>query len=230
MTEVVTTQDTEVKEVKGTVEAEIQKVAPEEKKAAPETVPLPVYLELKDELKTLKQEIKESKGAEKNKVAIQGISDLAKKYPDVSEDFIQDMLNSATQEATKKIEEKYTPILEKQEKEKKQAIFDKAFDNLFEKTLQENPDLPKNIDKEAIKELTSTPKYHNVPLYDILIRMYGNGNTGKGSSENETRTSADRVEDVVSYDKMTNEQRTAVMADEKARTKYFNWLDTQTGR
>jgi len=231
--EAIITPDQEVKEVKeGTVEAEILKNEPElvkeEKKA--DTVPLAVYLELKEDLKNLKHEMKEAKASEKSKVEIKGIAELKDKYPDVNADFISDILNSATQEATRKIEEKYTPIIEKQEIEKKQAAFDKAFDNLFQKTLQDNPDLPKDIDKDAIKELALTPKYRNVPLSDILLRMYKTIGTGKSSSENEVRTSTDRVDDVVSFDKITPDQKKNIMADEKSRKKYFDWLDTQTGR
>ncbi len=234
--EVVITPDTEVKEVKeGTVEAEIAKTEPQaqegEKKAdaAPETVPLRVYLELKDDLKELKNQIKES-GNSNQSLKIQGLEELSKKYPDVNSDFIQDMLSAATQEATKKVEEKYSPIIERQEAEKRQVAFDKAFDSLFDKTLQENPDLPKNIDKEAIKALATTPKYRNVPLSDILLRMYGTTEAGKQSSENDARSGADVVDDVVSFDKITDEQKTRIMADEKTRKEYFNWLDKQPGR
>lgn len=231
------TPDAEVKDVKeGTVEAEIAKTEPQaqegEKKpdAAPETVPLAVYLELKEDLKTLKSEIKESKGSSKTRAEIQGLDELTKKYPDVNEEFIKDMLSSATIEASRKIEEKYSPIIERQEAEKKQAAFDRAFDSLFEKTLQDNPDLPKNIDKEVIKELASTPKYRNVPLSDILLRMYSVGEKGKSSSENAARSAADVVDDVVDFSKIDSEQKKRIMGNEKTRKEYFNWLDTQTGR
>lgn len=230
MDETVKTPDTEVKEVVGTVEAELNKVAPEEKKPTPETVPLAVYLELKDDVKELKKELKESKGSSKTRVEIQGVGELAKKYPDVNEEFIQDMLNSATIEATKKIEEKYTPIIEKQEQEKKQIAFDQAFDKLYEDAKQANPDLPQTMDKELIKELAMTPKYRNTPVADILVKMYATTVSGKSSSEDDMRTGAERVEDVVNFDKITPEQRKAVMADDKARAKYFTWLDNQTGR
>lgn len=230
--EAIITPDTEVKDVKGTVEAEINaQVAPVEiKEPKAETVPLAVFLELKDELKTLKHEIKEAKSSEKASVVTRGINDLSQKYPDVSPDFIQDILNSATNEATKKIEEKYSPIIERQENEKKQAAFDRAFDNLFEQALKENPDLPQTIDKELVKELAITPKYRNVPVADIILKMYGSGVVGKPSSENEVRSGADKVESIVNFDKITEEQRREVMADPKARTKYFSWLDTQIGR
>lgn len=228
----ITTPDEEVKDIEGTVDAEIKKdeqVAPVEPKK-PDTVPLAVYLELKEDLKALKQEIKESKGSERSRVANEGVSDLAKKYPDVNEDFINDILSSATSKATKEIEAKYSPIIEKQERVEKQAIFDRAFDNLYNKAILDNPDLPDTIDKELVKELALTPKYRNIPLSDILVKMYGNINVSKSSSENDMRSSSDRVSEVADFAKITPEQRSSIMEDPKARAKYFNWLDTQTGR
>lgn len=196
----------------------------------PKVVPEAAFLALKKELKEIKQEMKEAKGSAQTKIEVQGYNELTQKYPDVSPEFIQDMLGAATKEAQSKIEAKYSPIIEKQEIEKKEAAFNKAFDNLFEKTLQENPDLPKNIDKELIKELALTPKYRNVPLNDILVKMYASEPKGKASSENEIRSAADVVSDVVDFGSITNEQKKSIMEDPKARSKYFDWLDTQTGR
>lgn len=213
----------------GSVEAAIIEETHNETKT-PDTVPLSVYLELKDDFKALKKEIKEASKSNQEKIEARGFSELTQKYPDVSPEFIQDMLSSATKEATKKIEEKYSPIIEKQEMEKKQAEFDRAFDNLFEKTLQENPDLPSTIDKELVKELALTPKYRNVPLSEILIKMYASSQTGKASSENDMRSSSDRISDVVDFGNINDEQKKAIMADPKVRQKYFDYLDTQTGR
>lgn len=68
MTEqVINTQDTEVKDVEGSVAevlAKEEQVAPE-KPAKPDTVPLSVYLELKDDLKSLRKEIKDSESSKK---------------------------------------------------------------------------------------------------------------------------------------------------------------------
>lgn len=230
MEETINTHEAEVNAPQeGSVEAVVVEEKSNETKT-PDTVPLSVYLELKDDFKTLKREIKEASSANQEKIEARGLSELTQKYPDVSPEFIQDMLNSATKEATKKIEEKYTPIIQKQEIEKKQMEFDRAFDNLFEKTLQENPELPSTIDKELVKELALTPKYRNVPLSEILIKMYASPQTGKASSENDMRSSSDRVSDVVDFGKISDEQRKAIMEDPKVRQKYFDYLDTQTGR
>lgn len=233
------TQDVEDKQVKeevekkeetveGTMETQLAEENVEEiqSKPAQETVPLSVYLGLKDDVKTLKKDIKEAKASSKSAIVTTGVEDLSKKYPDVDENFIQDILQSATSKAQSEIDKKYSPIIEKQESERKQVAFDTAFDNLYSKTLQDNPDLPKSIDKELIKDLAITPKYRNVPLSKIISKMYGNvENEGSSSSENEMRSSADKVEDIVDFDKITPEQRKLVMADPKARQKFFDALD-----
>lgn len=214
---------TEEKKVEGTVEALLPKegVTPE-----PKVVPEAAFLSLKNELKELKRELKETRGSEQRAVLSAGIDELSKKYPDVSPEFIQDMLSSATKEATRTIEEKYTPIIQKQEQKEQQIAFDKAFDNLFEKTIQDNPELPKSVDKDVVKALAITPQYRNTPLADILIKLYGQNIQGKSSSENDMRTGADRVDDIVSFDKITAEQLKVVKADPKLREKYFTYLDS----
>lgn len=229
-------KDTQGEEVKipteGTVEAEIAKevekseVVKETKE--PQTVPLSVYLALKDDVKELKQIIKESSKSEKSSVTIEGIKDLTKKYPDVNEEFLQDILTSATKNAQAEIDKEYKPIIQKQEEERTKKAFDEAFDKVFDKALKDNPDLPKNIDKNVIKALALTPEYKTKPIGEILKTLYTSEDTdGKNSSENEMRNNADRVDDIVNFDKITPEQRKAVMADPVARAKYFKFLDTQ---
>jgi len=217
----------------GTVEAEMLKDAPTEfveAESVKETVPLSVFLSLKDDMKELKKEIKNSSSSNKNSVRAEGVKNLSEKYPDVNEDFISDILSSAKNEALQEVESKYSPIIERQRYKDEQETFNKAFDTVYEKALKDNPELPKNIDKELIKTLVVTPKYKNVKISDILTQIYPNNNEGKQSSENDTVSSSGDVETITSFDKITNDQKTVIMADPKARQKYFNWLDTQTGR
>lgn len=227
--EAVVTPEAEKIAPEGTVEAEIAKapktaeVIPESKE--PQTVPLSVYLSLKDDVKDLKKEIKESKDSKKPSIIIGGVKELAEKYPDVDHEFIEDLLSSATTQAQEAIEKKYTPILQKQDEERKREAFDKAFEKVFTKALDENPDLPKTIDKEVVKTLALTPAYKNTPIAEILLKLYGSVE-GKQSSENETRTGADRIDDVVNFEKITPEQKERVLADPDARKKYFAYLDT----
>lgn len=211
--------------VEGTVDAEIAKVAPEAKKES-ETVPLSVYLALKDDVKDLKKEIKESKESKKPAVTIEGVKELAKKYPDVSEDFIADILSSATSRAKVEIDEKYSPLIEEQSKKEKQQAFDTAFDKVFTKALGDNPDLPADkIDKDVVKALALTPAYKSTPIADIVLKLYGNLVTGKSTTENEARASADRVTDTVDFKKMNPDQKDKVLENPETRKKYFEWMD-----
>lgn len=219
---------TDEKKVDGAVD-EILKDLPEEQKTEPKVVPEAAFLELKSELKALKKELKDAKTSEQKAVIVSDIRDLTEKYPDVDKSFIQDILNSATIEATKKIEEKYTPIIQKQEQEKKIQEFNKAFDNLYEKTLNENPELPSNIDKEIVKTLAMTPAYRKIPLSEVIKKIYGESVQDKTTTENDMRVGADKIDDIVSFEKITPEQKKLIMSDEKSRKKYFNWLDTQVG-
>lgn len=216
------TIDTHVSEVKeapaGSVEAEVGKEMPKK----PDTVPLAVYLELKEDMKSLKHEIKSAKEKEKETVAVRGVADIHEKYPDVSKDFINDILVSATLSAKNEIEAKYNPILEKQELEKKQIAFDRAFDKLFDGAVQESG--ISGVDKELVKEIAVTPKYRNTPVAEIIKKIYGE-QPGRGSSENDVRAKVEDVTTISDFGKMNNEQKRAVLEDPKARQKYFEWLD-----
>jgi hypothetical protein len=221
----------EVKVEEGTVEAEMQKLIPDEKKeVSQETVPLKVFLDLKQDLKDLKKEMKEASSSKQSQIRVQGVNDLVAKYPDVSADFINDILSSAKSAAEQELDSKYAPMIQKQKQKEEVEAFNKAFDNVYEKALKDNPDLPENVDKELIKTLVLTPKYKNVKIADILITVYGNNSKGKIASENDTVTAAGEIETITSFDKITPEQKTAIMADPKARAKFFDWLDTQPGR
>jgi len=219
----------EPKPTEGTMEAELAKEAPTEapKVKEAETVPLATFLDVKRDLKELKREIRDAKSSDRQETALSGVQEIANKYPDVNQDFIADILKSATANAQSKVEEKYSPIFAKQDADRKQVAFDKAFDKLYDKTLEENPNLPTTVDKKLLKTLALTPNYRNVPLADIIGQMGGVTNDGSSSSENEVRASSDRVDDLVSFDKITPDQKKAIMSDEKVRTKYFDWLDTQ---
>lgn len=216
-------------------DAELAELLPREVKQekTQDTVPLSVFLAQKEDLKELKKEIK-ALAESKTKVTVEGLGDLASKYPDVSQDFINDLLTAATEKARKEalteVESKYNPILEKQRYREEQEKFDKAFDKVFNRAVEENKELPENIDKELIKTLVQTPKYRNVKVADILTQVYGSVRQEKSSSENDTTAAASEIETISSFENITEEQRKVIMSDEKARKEYFNWLDKQPNR
>lgn len=183
-----------------------------------ETVPLSVYLSLKDDVKELKRAAKEAKPQTKAEERAT-INALHEKYPDVNADFIKDIVGAAVQETAAK----YEPIIQKQEAERKQVEFDKAFNTIFDKALGENPDA-KNVDKEVIKTLALTPQYNNTPVADLIQKLYG-GTVGRATTENDMRASADVMDEIVDIEKITPEQREKIMDNPKARKAYFDALD-----
>lgn len=217
----------------GSIGAELDKITPEDKQDADhskETVPLSVFLSLKEDMKELKSQLKEAKASEKKSVQIEGVKDLAAKYPDVSEDLLNDLLVASTSKAKAEVLQEVAPILERQKHKEEKEQFDRAFDKVFENAIKDNPDLPENIDKELIKTLVLTPKYRNVKVADILSQIYPKKEEGRQSSENDSVYAAGEIETIKSFENITEDQRKAVMADEKARKAYFDWLDKQVGQ
>ncbi len=229
-----TKESTEVeKEIVDTGDEELQAVIPSEKpsdNSKPEfdTVPLKVFLDLKSDLKELKKDLKEANTSSKSSAAIEGVKELANKYPDVSEEFMSDLFNSLKNSTTKELDSKYTALLEKQEYKDKLDKFNTAFNKVFDKAIEENPELPKDVDKKLIKTLIQTEEYRNVKVSDILTQIYGSQIKGKDTSEDETSLGAGEIESIKSFDNMTKEQESAIISNPKTRKKYFDWLDEQS--
>lgn len=225
---IIDTPASEVNEAQeGSVAAEIDGAQPEKKQAhESQTVPLSAYLDLKNDVKELKQALKERDSKADTSAAVAaGVADLAAKYPDVNVDFIADMVAASTKKAQETIESKYSPIIERQEAEKKAEKFEKAFENAKAKVVEENPDLP-TVDWDAIKALALTPNYINLPLADVVQKVYGGIiNKGRATSENDMRGGADRVDDIVDFGNLTPDQEKKVLANPKTRKAYFDHLD-----
>lgn len=190
----------------------------ESKAKAPETVPLSVFLAIKDELKDLKQTIKDNPVSAAQASAT--VNSVAEQFPDVSKDFIAAIVSATKNETAQELEQKYSPILERQ----KQQEFDTAFDKLFNKALEANPDA-KNVDKDVIKALALTPAYNNVPLVDIIQKLYPVGTPGRVTTENDARATADVEMDNIDVTKLTDEQRDKILDNPKQRAEYYAKLD-----
>lgn len=213
----------EIAKQTGSLES-IEAETPETKKEA-ETVPLATYLALKDDMKEMKKKVKELENAPKAKRA-EWVEELASKYG-VDESFIEDMLAVATRKASQEIESKYVPEIEALKNERTKETFDKKFDTLYDSELaalkEEWFTIPNGVDKETIKALAIANK--KVPIRDLFKRLYPQEPQNKVSAENDTRPAMDIVGDVVDVHNLSKEQQARILADPKARQKYFDMLD-----
>ena len=129
-------------------EGSLASVIPSESHKEEQTVPLSVFLEEKRRRKEAEKASKESQSSSQERQPSVDMSQLSTKYPDVDPDFMADLVGIAKQQATKEVEEKYTPYIQKIRDED----FNKAFDPIYEKELAkakaEGVNLPKKIDKE----------------------------------------------------------------------------------
>lgn len=198
--------------------ASIAEVPPEQKPE--ETVPLSVLLDMKADVKRLKQELKNATVSQVKSEERASIKALTEKYPEVDADFIKGIVGAAVQET----EAKYEPIIQKQEADRKQAEFDKAFDTIFDKATKDNPKA-KNVDKDVIKTLALTPQYNNTPVADIIAKIYGTDIVGKATTENDMRVVPDVSDENIDVEHITPDQRDIILANPKTRKQYYDRLD-----
>lgn len=207
-----------------TIEELAPEVTPEPEKTEDkqETVPLSVFLEVKDEIKLLRKKLDEPGTPSKpNDVDLDRI---AEKY-DVDPDFVSELFEAVKANTVKEVEGKYTPVLEAQEAERQAKKFDEAFNKHYEKALEDMPGYAElNIDREAIKAMSLTPQYRKKTIPEILESLYGNVVPGKATTEN-ARSGAENVSDVIDFATMTDEQRMKVINDPTLAPKYYSWLD-----
>ena len=205
-------------------------VQSDEDKGSENKVPLSTFLELKKENKEFRHELQSLKDSLKSKSDTrveEGVSDLATKY-DIDENFLRDILKAAKEETTKEIDSRYKTAFEKQEKEAQVSKFNKAFDELFEKSISENDEyknLP--IDKEVIKSLATSPSYSKMTIPQILEKLYGNVvmNTGKKSSE-DTATNS-RQQDAVNFANMDEKTSKMVLSDPNLKKQYNDFVQKE---
>jgi hypothetical protein len=115
------------------------------------------------------------------------IKALAEKYPDVSPEFISEVISTATTVSAKQIrqeiEKDYSPKLEALERERTAEKMDQRFTQLFTKTIKDMPEYKGIVNKEAIKALALNPANKSKTMAQIIEETYGNAIIGKRSIE-----------------------------------------------
>lgn len=111
-------------------------------------------------------------------------------------------------------------------KERKAEKFDKAFSEEFNKFTSDYPELKDK--KEQIKELSKTEKYKDNTLEEIAVDVFG-GFIDRRTSEASSSAGGDNEEGNidVDFDNITPEQEDKILADPKAKAKYYKYLDSR---
>lgn len=208
-----------VKEV--TVSEALETKTPEPAKAEPRVVPEAVFLEVKKELKDLRQAIKD--GATKSEVSAD-LKSIADKY-DLDENFLGELSSFIESKSKAKFEEEFSSKLKPiQDKEKAEKI-DKAFTEHFSKAMENMPEYEGVVNKDVIKSLSLDPINANKTFVQIIEESYGHLVTGKRTMDSSSPAArSDNTE--VDYERAKKEPKyySEIMANPTLKKKYNEGL------
>lgn len=209
-----------LEELLGGEEPKGETITPEPEEKKQETVPLSVHLEIKNELKELRRMMKDKvvSGDEVEEIA----ETLAEKY-DTSSDFIKDLLSTSLPMIEKRLDEKYSKVIKKQEVERAEEKKDKLFGQLFDSVMSNNPDLKDVVNKEVIKKLALDPANSKKKLTEIIKEVYGNvKTTGTKKSFDGYQPTGDKGD--IDFTNADPEQMKLVGQDKKLRKEFGDHL------
>lgn len=142
-------------------------------------VPEAVFLEVKNELKEMRRDIRDGK-ISKGEVS-SSLEELGAKY-DVDPDFLQGLAASIKKdteaEFNQRLEKELEPYKKTAEAARKGEV-DKVFNEHYDKTLKAMPEYKDIASKEVIKALALDPKNQDKTFAKILEEAYGHLITGK---------------------------------------------------
>src|ERR1035437_1348047 len=210
----------EVKEVKA---GEVLETTKEEKKE-PKMVPEAALIEYKKENKQLVKEIKQliESGATKKEVSTD-LKTLADKHG-VEPALIEDITAAVRQQVEGELEKKDAPV-----KAKALAVEkDKIFEEHFAKTLAENPEYAKLVNKDVIKSMAFDPSNANKTFAQIFQSAYGHLVTGKKTLES-TKPRGGAKDASVDFSRAAKDSEyfKEIMADPELKKKYNEDMATR---
>lgn len=151
----------------------------ETKKDEPRTVPEAKFLEIKKELKELKQQIAE--GASKKEIA-GDLKDLASKY-DVNEDFLSELTAIVKTKTEAEFDNKLDSTLKPYREKEKESQINDAFEKHFNAAMESMEEYNGIVNKEVIKALSLDPKNSSKTFSQLIEDAYGQSIKGKRSIE-----------------------------------------------
>ncbi|MBS1516606.1 MAG: hypothetical protein JSS91_00805 [Bacteroidetes bacterium] len=205
-----------------TVSEALETKEAEPKKAGPRVVPEATFLEVKKELKELRQAIKD--GATKSEVSAD-LKSIADKY-NLDENFVTDLASVIQSNSKAKLDEELSSKLKPiQEKERAEKI-DKAFTEHFSKAMESMPEYEGVVNKDVIKSLSLDPINANKTFVQIIEESYGHLVTGKRTIDHNSPQAGRSDNTEVDYDRAKKEPKyySEIMANPVLKKKYNEGL------
>lgn len=186
----------------------------EEDEGEVEMIPKATMLEVKRKLKEKIRALESKTKAPAQAKDLRAIADsIAEKYPDVSNEFIQDLLGPVA------------GMFEQMQNEKKQTELSKKKDELFDKVYgqiaEKNPAITDIVNKDFIKQETMKPENKGKTVKEIIKNVYGNALEKKvGSFDSYVPTRG--IPEPSNLSNPTSQEMKDIIADPKLKEKYIN--------
>lgn len=178
-----------------------------------EMIPKATMLEVKRKLKEKIRALEKKTNAPAQAKDLREIADsIAEKYPDVSNEFIQDILGPVA------------GMFEQMQTEKKQSELSKKKDELFDKVYgqiaKKNPAITEIVNKDFIKQESMKPENKGKTVKEIIKTVYGNALEKKvGSFDSYVPTR--ETPEPTNLSNPTSQEMKDINADPKLKEKYI---------
>lgn len=175
-------------------------------------VPLHVVIDMKKEIRELKRQLSEKSITTKD--FDDEVTALQDKF-NVDGEFIEEMLSVAEKRAEQRLAPKIQQISQKEQAQK----VAQALDNLYENSIQANPEYADIANKDVIMELAKNPANKGKTMSQILEETYGRV-VQKGTRTLEKTTPGASKDTDYDFDNMDSEQEREVLNDPELSKKY----------
>jgi len=178
-----------------------------------EMIPKATMLEVKRKLKEKIRALESKTKAPAQVKDLREIADsISEKYPDVSNEFIQDLLGPVA------------GMFENLQNEKKQSELSKKkdvlFDQIYSQIADKNPAINEIVNKDFIKQETMKPENKGKTVKEIIKNVYGNALEKKiGSFDSYVPTKA--TPEPSNLSNPTSQEMKDINADPKLKEKYI---------
>lgn len=200
-----------------------------EDKKEVQTVPLATFLQLKKDKKEVEDRLQEiqnsaNKGATKSEIKME-LKEIADKY-DINPEFLSELSTAIYAKAKEETEEALNTKLKPLEAKEKEKRIDEAFNEHFDKVIEELPEYANVVNKDVIKSLSLLPSNAKKTFQEIIEETYGKTVSGKQTMEVGTpRGGKDATLDVSKMNDPAYYKQ--VMANPELKKKYNEGMATR---